>query len=261
MDPRLLDRLVAARGDPTLAVLEGAHAVKHAVRFRAELEMVVTPDRERLLALLDELASDVVAAVDELAVQVDAASWQRLAPRGLPSPALGLARRPAVDRDAVLATPGPAPVVLLEEPTHLGNVGAVVRVAAAAGAAGVLTVGRADPWAPAAIRGAAGLQFAVPTLQLEAVPAGERPVVAVDPAGEPLGTTALPAGALLAFGTERRGLSEALLAQAATRVRIPMRPGVSSLNLATAAAVALYLYGAATGPGYAAGDVPPEELP
>jgi TrmH family RNA methyltransferase len=63
--------------------------------------------------------------------------------------------------------------------------------------------------------------------------------VALDPAGEEAG--ALPASATLAFGTERDGLSPGLLARADLRVRIPMRPGVSSLNLATAVAVALYM--------------------
>jgi TrmH family RNA methyltransferase len=49
-------------------------------------------------------------------------------------------------------------------------------------------------------------------------------------------------GALLAFGSERRGLSEALLAAADRRLAIPMRAGVSSLNLASAVAVILYLW-------------------
>ena len=46
--------------------------------------------------------------------------------------------------------------------------------------------------------------------------------------------------AILAFGTERDGLSDALLAGAEQRVRLPMRAGVSSLNLATAVAAVLY---------------------
>ena len=45
---------------------------------------------------------------------------------------------------------------------------------------------------------------------------------------------------MLAFGSERHGLDAALLERADARVGIPMRPGVSSLNLATAVAVALY---------------------
>lgn len=50
----------------------------------------------------------------------------------------------------------------------------------------------------------------------------------------------LPPGAMLAFGSERRGLCPALLARADRSLAIPMRPGVSSLNLATAVAVVLY---------------------
>ena len=152
---------------------------------------------------------------------------------------VAVARRPPLDAGALLAAaPGP-PVVLLEDPRHLGNVGAVVRVAAAAGAAGVLTTGSRDPWDPAALRGSAGLHFALPVGRAEPAALGDRPLVVLDPAGEEL--AALPEGALLAFGTERDGVSAELAARAAARVRIPMRAGVSSLNLATAVAVMLYV--------------------
>ncbi len=50
----------------------------------------------------------------------------------------------------------------------------------------------------------------------------------------------MPGDAVLAFGTERHGLTDALLARADLRVRIPMRAGVSSLNLATSVAAVLY---------------------
>jgi TrmH family RNA methyltransferase len=55
-----------------------------------------------------------------------------------------------------------------------------------------------------------------------------------------LSTVTLPSAAVLAFGSERRGLSDELLARADTRASLPMRDGVSSLNLATAVAAALY---------------------
>ena len=67
---------------------------------------------------------------------------------------------------------------------------------------------------------------------------GDRPLVVLDPGGEEL--SGLPEGALLGFGTERDGVSARLAAQADARLRIPMRAGVSSLNLATAVAVVLY---------------------
>jgi TrmH family RNA methyltransferase len=126
----------------------------------------------------------------------------------------------------------------LEEPRHLGNLGACVRVAAAAAAAGVLTTGPQDPWHPDALRGSAGLHFALPVHRVRAIPASDRPLIALDPEGEPLGD--IPPRAILAFGTERDGLSAELLARADARVALPMAPGVSSLNLATAVAATLY---------------------
>ena len=113
-----------------------------------------------------------------------------------------------------------------------------MRVAAAAGAAAVLTTGERDPWDPAALRGSAGLHFALPVGRADPAALGERPLVVLDPGGEELAK--LPDGALLAFGTERHGVSAELAARADARVRIPMRAGVSSLNLATAVAVVLY---------------------
>ncbi len=152
---------------------------------------------------------------------------------------VAVARRPVqTDADTVLA--GPGHVVLLEDPRHLGNLGAVVRVAAAAGAAGVMTTGRQDPWHADALRGSAGLHFALPVHHLRAVRTGDRELVALDPEGEPLAPRELPAAAVLAFGTERDGISDELLAQATRRIALPMSPGVSSLNLATAVAATLY---------------------
>jgi TrmH family RNA methyltransferase len=51
---------------------------------------------------------------------------------------------------------------------------------------------------------------------------------------------ALDPRAVLAFGTERDGLSDELLQRADARIRIPMREGVSSLNLATSVAAVLF---------------------
>ena len=95
-------------------------------------------------------------------------------------------RRPSVDTDAVFASEREAPAIWLEDPAHLGNVGAVVRVAAAGGASAVITSGRHDPWDPAALRGSAGLHFALPVLRLDHLPDGCGPLIAIDPEGEPL---------------------------------------------------------------------------
>jgi RNA methyltransferase, TrmH family len=232
-----VDAVHRARRDPTRVVLEGVHAIKHAVRFGADLEVVVTPDRTRLAALLLELAPDV-ALGEDTTVELETSTWRSLVPRELPSPALGVARRPVVTAAATLA--GPGRLVVLEAPRHLGNLGAAVRVSAAADAGGVLVLGDADPWHPTAVRAAAGLQFALPVARASELPDTDRRLVALDPDGCDLPRGGLGEDAVLLVGTERGGLSPALLARADTRVRLPMRAGVSSLNLATAVAAALY---------------------
>lgn len=248
----LSQRYRSARRDPDLAVLEGFHALKHALRFGAAILDARTRDAAALGALAGRLAPDVAEVVAERARPTDAAVFDRLAPSPHPTGVIALARRPAVDLGALLEGPHAGPIVVLERPTHHGNIGAAVRVAAAAGAAAVLTTGPHDPWHPASIRGAAGLQFALPVAALEpagveAVVRSERAVVALDPEGEPLRADGgqVPLGAVLVFGSERTGVSRELLDRVDARLSIPMRPGVSSLNLATAVAVTLYLTGAA----------------
>ena len=223
-----------ARRDPGLAVLEGFHAVKHALRFGGELLGAWTADAGEIDELRARLAPDVVLAPEV----VEHAALAAIVPR---AQIVAVVRRPVQpDPDVLLAAPGPAPAVLLEDPRHLGNLGACVRVAAAAGAAGVLTTGRQDPWHPDALRGSAGLHFALPVVRSRVPRSGGRPLVALDPDGDPFDPRAVPPRAVLAFGTERDGLSEALLAQAGHRLALPMRPGVSSLNLATAVAATLF---------------------
>lgn len=230
------------RRKPDIAVLEGFHALKHCLRFGGEVIGCWTADLEALAALRDRLAPDVVLPPGLQVVDADALA--QVVPR---AQVVALARRPAGPTvDELLARPGPEPVVLLEAPRHLGNLGAAVRVSAAAGAAGLLSTGTADPWHPDAIRGAAGLQFALPVRRVTGAPESlelhGRPLVALDPDGEPLGPgrATLPPRAVLAFGTERDGLTDALLARCDARVALPMRPGVSSMNLATAVSATLF---------------------
>lgn len=233
-------RFRKARRDPALTVVEGFHALKHALRFGAELVEAVAVDPDELERLARELAPDLAGRLGGLVEPIDPADLADLAPLVPRTGVVAIARRPAVDLGAVLADPRQAPVVLLEQPKNMGNIGACIRVAAAADAAAVLTTGENDPWYPDAVRGAAGLHFALPVAAVEALPASDRPLLAIDPEGEELSPGGLPPRAVLAFGTERHGISGELLERADARVAIPMRDGVSSLNLATSVAVVLF---------------------
>jgi TrmH family RNA methyltransferase len=241
----MTSRFRRARRDPSQAVLEGFHPLKHAVRFGAELIEVVTEDEARLARHARALAPDVADALAAAATLVSREVFRRLAPVPPPTGVIAIARRPAVRLAGMLDAPGPEPVVVLEQPARLGNLGAAVRAAAAAGAAGVIAIGSHDPWQPEALRGGAGLQYALPVTRADVLPASDRPQVAVDPGGEPLRSGSVPPPSLLAFGSERMGLSPSLMSRADHCVGIPMRAGVSSLNLATAVAVVLYAWRAA----------------
>lgn len=250
----MIQRYRAARRDRELAVLEGFHALKHALRFGAELVEAVAADQAALEELAAELAPDLAGTLTERTEPVEPELLAELVPQAPRTGVVAIARRPLPDPASALADPRPAPIVLLEDPRTMGNMGACVRVAAAAEAAGVLTTGPNDPWHPDALRGAAGLHFALPVAalapfapyaakrgqELDQLSSSDRPLIAIDPEGEDLYAAELPQRPILAFGTERYGLSDDLLGRADSRLRIPMREGVSSLNLATSVAAVLY---------------------
>lgn len=251
----VVSQVAAARQDPGSVVLEGLHPLKHALRFGARVGLVVAEDGFDLAAAATELAPDLPDRLPGPVQVVTTSEFAQLTRRRPGHPLVAVADRPSRRSAPPGPLEAPAPVVLLEDPVHLGNVGAAVRVAAAAGAAAVVTTGRADPWHPAALRGSAGLHFALPVLRQQEPLSDDRPVVALDPGGAPL-TELLPPTAILAFGSERHGLSPALRRRADRLVTIPMRPGVSSLNLATSVAVALYAFVQPTPPVQAVHDLP-----
>ena len=170
-----------------------------------------------------------------------------------PQGVLGVVRRPAPASPVLLTNPHTLLVVLdgLQDP---GNVGAILRTAAAAGATAAATVGSAaDPSSPKALRASAGAVFRLPLLHFATAPeaaaaivqAGLRVLVA-DPRGRTLDMDASFARPVaLVFGSEGGGADPAWRGTGAETVRIPLRGGVESLNVAAAAAVLLYRAAAA----------------
>jgi tRNA G18 (ribose-2'-O)-methylase SpoU len=147
---------------------------------------------------------------------------------------------------------GPAVVAVLEGITDHENLGALFRNAAAFGVAAVLLDPTcADPLYRRSVRVSLGHVLHVAYTRLEPWPdaltglaARGFTSVALTPHAdaEPLDVVAAdpPRRVALLLGAEGRGLSEVVLAAADRRVRIPMAPEVDSLNVATAAAIALH---------------------
>jgi TrmH family RNA methyltransferase len=138
-----------------------------------------------------------------------------------------------------------APGVLLDRLQDAGNVGTILRSAAAFGAVQVVaTKGTAALWSPKVLRAAMGAHLALRLVEgadESTLAAWRVPLVATSShAGEPLQGASLPWPCAWAFGHEGQGLAPALAARAALRVRIEQPGGQESLNVAAAAAVCLY---------------------
>ncbi|GGP80302.1 TrmH family RNA methyltransferase [Saccharothrix coeruleofusca] len=220
-------------------VLEGFHVVKHALRFGATIHRVLVLDLAATLALAASHAPDLLDEFTARAEVVTPAEFTAVVGRTHPTGVAALADRSA-ERAPVATSGRSAPLVLLDNPKNLGNLGAVIRVAAGLGASGVVSLGDVDPWHPNVLRGSAGLHFALPVGRLADLDGLAGPVLAFDAGGEDLRDAVIPDDAVLAFGSERHGLSDAVRAVADRVLSIPMRDKVSSYNLTTSAAMALY---------------------
>ena len=135
--------------------------------------------------------------------------------------------------------------VLLENIQDPGNLGSLLRTAAAAGADAVyLSLGCAEAWSPKALRAGMGAHFVLAVHEQQAlaeVAARSAHVVATRlGAAQSIYTTDLTGPVAFLFGNEGAGLSPELLAHATCHVTIPMPGAVESLNVAAAAAICLF---------------------
>lgn len=177
-------------------------------------------------------------AVLERDANISADAFDSITATKSPQHVIGLFERPRSSAAAILARRDTIAVALdaVQDP---GNVGTIVRLAAAFDAAGVLLLpGCADAFGPKAIRASAGAILNVPvartTLQ-ELVSAGV-PIFATAMEGAPGDPPAR--GAVLVFGNEGAGVSPDVQRHA-TKLAIAMTGRVESLNVASSAAILL----------------------
>jgi RNA methyltransferase, TrmH family len=132
----------------------------------------------------------------------------------------------------------PGPCVYLYAVGDPGNVGTIVRTADAfLDGPVVLGPDCADPYSPKAVRASMGSVFSSPPIKTEFEATPEPRVALVAHGGQGLDT--LDGAETICLGAEREGLPDAVLAQCAHEVTIPLRPGgAESLNVAAAAAIA-----------------------
>jgi TrmH family RNA methyltransferase len=245
-------RRVADGDDRDRVLLDGLHLLEEA--RAAQVSITSAAFTARALAAVDGKArrlATALAGTGVRVVQVADAVMEALSPTTNPSGVVAVAARPKHALDDVLGRPGgpAALVVVAVDVQDPGNVGAIARVAEAAGATGYVVAGQsADPFGWKALRGSMGSVLRLPTVHdgdaaavvgvlranrlqcLAAAPAGAVPFDAVDWRG--------PVACFV--GGEGAGLPEELLQMADRRVRIPMAEPVESLNVAVSAGLLLY---------------------
>ncbi len=171
-------------------------------------------------------------------IDVAASVFDPLTDTKHPQDVIGLFERPRAKATDILARRDTVAVALdaVQDP---GNVGTIVRLAAAFDAAGVLLLpGCADAFGPKAIRASVGAILSVPVANVTAreLVDARVPLLAADASGAAADPPAR--GAVLVFGNEGAGVSAEILA-AAERIAIPMSGRVESLNVASSAAILL----------------------
>jgi TrmH family RNA methyltransferase len=245
--------LITSRDNPLLQRLrklaqDGA-GYRRAGELWLEGEHLCSALRARGGAALQAVVADEAWVRPELR---DLAAW---APRVVRVPAALFKGLSTLESPApigfLVAAPAPAALqagvatVVLDRVQDPGNVGSILRSAAAFGVPQVLALkGTVALWSPKVLRAGMGAHFGLHLV--EGLGAGELdalgvPLVATSShAGHLLPHAALPQPCAWVLGHEGQGVHADLLARCALQVRIPQPGGEESLNVAAAAAVCLY---------------------
>jgi len=230
-----------------LVLLDGAHLVSEAIRSGLSLRHAAVAadklDTPEIRALCAELEDRRVPLIT-----VNASVMAVISPVRSGSAIVALSGRPKAALEAVFYGHSPLTAIAcnVQDP---GNIGALVRVAEAGGATGVIVSGTsADPFGWKSLRASMGSGLRVPVVvcptPAEAVSAardhGCRIVATVPSGGCPLFDSDLSGALAILVGGEGSGLPPVLVSDADERVTIPMAPLVESLNTAMSAAIVLY---------------------
>lgn len=233
------------REESGLFLIEGIRHVGEAVEARFPLETIFyAPD-----LLRSEFARKTIAQADARGVEIyetPADLFATLAEKDAPQGVVAVAKQVTFPLTSLAPETHPwlAAAITPQDP---GNIGTILRTLDAVGANGLILLnGGADPWHPTAVRASMGACFWIPVVQ------ADWGTFAAWAQGYHLyGTSARGTAdyrgvnyqvpAILLLGSEREGLTTEQAAACEQLVRLPMEGHGSSLNLAVAAGVMLYL--------------------
>jgi TrmH family RNA methyltransferase len=227
-----------ARRKEARALIEGPHLVSAYLASGGTPAALIVSEA----AIRKREVSEIVDGAGAELVMLSERAFRQLADAETPQ---GIAAEIAIPPAKVALEESPG-CVLLDGIQDAGNVGAILRSAAAFGVRDVLLgAGCADPWSPKVLRAAMGAHFSL-RISLSRSPLADiarfHGVVActVPRGGVPIGDADLKGRVLWLFGSEGKGIRRELAMRADVRVTIPMPGAAESLNVAAAAAICFY---------------------
>ncbi len=234
-----------ARERQSLFIAEGVRAVEELLRSPLQIRGALGTDAVRRLPRGEALVAALAARhlpFDEVSEKDFLSAADTEHPQGI----LAVAEVPSQTITSLRLGPM-ARMLVLDAIQDPGNVGTLVRTAAAMGAAAVVALpGTADLWNAKVVRSAAGAHFRLPLVHssidelLAFLTETHIPLWGTAADGAPIGEVAAPQQLAIAVGNEGAGLSDRIRAAVAHMVSLPMAAGVESLNVAVAAGITLY---------------------
>ncbi len=226
------------RDQTGLILVESKHPVEEAIQAGL---------KPNAIFILEGWASTLPSAIE--AIQVSEAAMARMSTTNTPPVCLGVFEKPETDLEATLQ-PHPALLIVLDQVQDPGNLGTLIRSAAAFGATGLISTGpAADLYNPKVIRASAGLLFSLTSVGFE------KPIEELMPWLQSKNLQIFSTSShtqtsyrevnyqspsVLLFGNEGTGLPEVVLsAPQITPLTIPMAPHVESLNVAITGSIIL----------------------
>ncbi len=216
-------------------LLDGIHLLESCLASGIEPELIVVKESSVLHPEISSLIArrEAVLMADSL--------FDRISPVKTPTGILSMIGIPAPKAGSC-----PQFCILLERIQDPGNLGSILRSAAAAGAdAAYLSPGCADPWSPRVLRGGMGAHFMIEIhcdFRLAGFVSGFSGKTVAMALDESSSIYELDLSGPVAFliGNEGAGISGELLSLATFRAKIPMPGRMESLNAASAAAICLF---------------------
>lgn len=221
-------------------LLDGVHLIEAYLQTFGEPELVIIPEGKSSLE-----ASNLMQQLEHVnTIMFPTLMFAELTPVANSTGILAIVKTPVLEMPTQ-----PQFVLMLEDIQDPGNLGSMLRTAAAAGVDTVyLSKGCTDAWSPKALRGGQGAQFVLPIIenadlatQLQHFNGNS---YATTMKGESLYSQDLTKASAFVIGNEGAGLREKTMANCTKRISIPMTQSnslaIESLNAAAAAAICLF---------------------